>query len=142
MDSGFCVLKGIVELEAKLGLYGQALIKKRGWYWPKGVPGDAIHEHFASKEIGASGTWKTEFEDKTMMIHCTKEEKYVTKFMATFGTLDEVVVHKTFQRTAAGNFTFSYQEPFSWHGKAKHWVDDHNQHRHVIRRFKFVNDKG
>ena len=30
MDSGFCVAKEIVELEAQLGVYGQALIKKRG----------------------------------------------------------------------------------------------------------------
>ena len=130
MDSGFCVSKGIVELEAKLGVYGQALIKKRGRYWPKGVPGDAINEHFATKEIGASETWKTEYEGKTMMIHCMKEEKYVAKFMATFGTLDEVAAHKTFRRTAAGDFHFSYPEPFSWHSKAKHWVDDHNQRRH------------
>jgi hypothetical protein len=27
MDSGFCVLKVIVELEAKLGVFGQALLK-------------------------------------------------------------------------------------------------------------------
>ena len=77
MDSGFCVSKGIVELEAKLGMYGQALIKKCGQYWPKGVPGDAIDEHFATKEIGATKTWKTEFKGKTMMIHCMEEEKYV-----------------------------------------------------------------
>ena len=64
------------------------------------------------------------------MIHCLKEEKYVAKFMATFGTLDEVAAHKTFWRTAAGDVNFSYPEPFSWHSKAKHWVDDHNQRRH------------
>jgi hypothetical protein len=28
------------------GVYGQLLVKKRGQYWPKGVPGDAINRHF------------------------------------------------------------------------------------------------
>ena len=130
MDSGFCASKGIVELEVKLSIYGQALIKKRGWYWPKGVPGDAIDEHSATNKIGAAKTWKMEFEGKSMMIHCTKEEKYVAKFMAMFGTLDEVAAHKTFRRTATGDVHFSYPEPFSWHNKTKCWVDDHNQRRH------------
>jgi hypothetical protein len=40
LDSGFCVLKGIIELR-KNGLFGCALIKKRR-YWPAGVPGDAM----------------------------------------------------------------------------------------------------
>lgn len=130
MDSGFCVSKGIVELEAKLGVYGQALIKKRGRYWPKGVPGDAIDEYFADAPIGASNTLEVEFEGKTLFIHCMKEEKYVTKFMSTFGTLDEVESHATMRRTAAGDVHFKYPEPMSWHNKSKHWVDDHNQRRH------------
>jgi hypothetical protein len=131
MDSGFCVSKGIVELEAKLGVLGQALIKKRGRYWPKGVPGDMIDQHFADKEIGYSKTLEMMFKEKTMFIHCMKEKKYVTKFMSTFGTLDEVQTHGTFCRTAAGaDVRFNYSEPMSWHNKAKHWVDDHNQRRH------------
>ena len=64
----FVSQKVFLELEAKLGVYGQALIKKHGWYWPKGVSGEEINKHFATKEIGASETWKTEFESKTMMI--------------------------------------------------------------------------
>ena len=51
LDSGFCVLKGIVGLYRK-GLYAGALIKKRR-YWPTLVPGDAIDEHFADKAVGA-----------------------------------------------------------------------------------------
>ena len=102
MDSGFCVSKGIVELESKLGVFGQALIKKRGRYWPKGVPGDAIDEYFADKEIGYSKTLEVTFENKPMFIHCMKEEKFVTKFMLTFGTLDEVPTHGTVRRTQAG----------------------------------------
>lgn len=37
----------------------------------------------------------------------------------------------TFCRTAdRGEAQFSYPEPMSWHSKAKHWLDDHNQRRH------------
>ena len=50
LDSGFCVAKGITDLEDK-GVYVAALIKKRR-YWPKGVPGDLIDNHFEDKEIG------------------------------------------------------------------------------------------
>ena len=40
LDSGFCVLKGLIEL-AKQGVYGAALIKKRR-YWPKYIDGESI----------------------------------------------------------------------------------------------------
>ena len=129
MDSGFCVAKGIVEMEAQLGVYGQALIKKRGRYWPKGVPGDMIDDYFKDKEIGECETLQVEFEGKTLFIHCQKEEKYITKFMSTFGTLDDG--HETKRTTSDGTAKrFFYPEPISWHNKAKHWVDDHNQRRH------------
>ena len=82
------------------------------------MPGDAINEHSATKDIGASETWKMEFEGKTIMIHCMKEEKYIAKFMATFRMLDEVAAHKAYWRTAVGDFHFSYQELFLWHTKA------------------------
>ena len=49
--------------------------------------------------------------------------------MLTFGTLD-ATTHETWRGTATGNVSFKYPEPFSWHSKAKHWVDDHNQRRH------------
>lgn len=38
MDSGFSVTKGIIEQHLR-GVFGQALAKKRGRGWPKGVPG-------------------------------------------------------------------------------------------------------
>ena len=42
LDSGFCVLKGIVELK-KWGVYASALIKKKG---------DAIKQHLDEKAVG------------------------------------------------------------------------------------------
>jgi hypothetical protein len=50
LDSGFCVAKGVVALESK-GVYAGALIKKQR-YWPKGVLGEAMDEHFRNKEVG------------------------------------------------------------------------------------------
>ena len=47
MDSGFCVSAGILAMH-KYGVFGQVLIKKHGKYWPRGVPGDAINNHFDS----------------------------------------------------------------------------------------------
>ena len=54
LDSGFCVLSGIVEL-AKRGLHSGALIKKRR-YWPKWILGEEIKAHFA-KEVGSVDCW-------------------------------------------------------------------------------------
>ena len=49
LDSGFCVLQGIIKLR-KLGVFAGALIKKRR-YWPKHIPGDKINDHFKDKEV-------------------------------------------------------------------------------------------
>ena len=50
LDSGFCVLKGIIELRKK-GLYASVLIKKRR-FWPKYIRGEEIKAHFESLECG------------------------------------------------------------------------------------------
>ena len=56
LDSGFCVLDGLIELRKK-GVFAGALIKKRR-YWPKHVPGDAIDAHFEGKEVGSTDALK------------------------------------------------------------------------------------
>ena len=50
LESGFCVLQALVELE-KIGLFAVALIKKHR-YWPKYVPGNEIIAHFDNKYVG------------------------------------------------------------------------------------------
>jgi hypothetical protein len=55
LDSGFCVVKGIVELKKK-GVYSAALVKKRR-YWPKYFRGDEIKDYFAEKEVGSVDSW-------------------------------------------------------------------------------------
>ena len=67
-----------MELESKLGVYGQALIKKYGRCWPKGVPGDLIDEHFMDKEVGYSKSLELRFKGKKIFIHCMKEGKWIS----------------------------------------------------------------
>ena len=55
VDSGFCVMQGVLALHAH-GVYGQFLIKKQR-YWPKGVPGDYIDEYMAGKPLGSTETF-------------------------------------------------------------------------------------
>ena len=44
LDSGFCVSKGISDIEPK-SVYAGYMIKNQS-FWPKGVPGDLNDTHF------------------------------------------------------------------------------------------------
>ncbi len=50
LNSGFCVLKSLVELK-KVGIFACAMIKKH-WYWPAFVPGEAINRQFDNLGLG------------------------------------------------------------------------------------------
>ena len=56
LDSGFCVLRALVELR-KRGVFAHALIKKRK-YWPKYIKGDEIKAHFEGLEVGTADAIK------------------------------------------------------------------------------------
>ena len=47
INSGFCVLKGLLEIRKRGGLWN--CIDKNMRYWPRGVYGDAINNYFRSK---------------------------------------------------------------------------------------------
>ncbi len=64
------------------------------------MPGTLINEYFRDKPLSYWETLQVEFNGNPLYIYCMKEEKYVTKFMLTFGALDEVLSHKT--KLAAG----------------------------------------
>ena len=84
LDSGFCVLKGIVELK-KLGVYASTLIKK--WrYWPKYIKGDDIKQHFDDKEVGDCDSWKGCMDEVNFHVYAMKEPDYVMSLMSTYGT--------------------------------------------------------
>ena len=68
MDSGFNVSMGIVDMERVQGVYGQ---EKRGRFWPKGVPGDAIDDCFRDKAIGHSQTLQLLFDSHPFFISFT-----------------------------------------------------------------------
>ena len=87
LDSGFCVLKAIIELKKK-GVFVATLIKKR-CYWLKYVPGDSIITHFQDKEIGASDALQGELDNVKFHIVGMKEPDYVMMIMTTYGTLGE-----------------------------------------------------
>ena len=86
LDSGFCVLKAIVELNKK-GLFAAALIKKRR-YWPKYIPGDEIIQHFTDKPVGSCDALKGTMDGIPFYVHAMKEPDYVMMLMSTYGTVN------------------------------------------------------
>ena len=83
-DSGFCVLKGIIELK-KRGLYASALIKKC-CYWPKYIKGDDIKSQFDDKDVGNCDAWRGQMDEVDFHVYAMKEPNYVMSIMVTYRT--------------------------------------------------------
>ena len=135
LDSGFCVLKGIIELK-KIGVYAGALIKKRR-FWPKFVPGEAIDQHFKDKEVGETDSLYGELEGVHYDIFGMKEPDYIMKIMSTYGGLNvndgqRESMRKYFKDGTEVEKRFQYAIPFSNHFDYRHIVDDHNNLRHSM----------
>jgi hypothetical protein len=79
LDSGFCVLQGIVELK-KVGIFASAMIKKHR-FWPRHVPGDAIDAHMASKQLGDVDVLNGELDDVPYQVFCMKDVNCTMKLM-------------------------------------------------------------
>jgi Transposase IS4 len=129
LDSGFCVLKGIIELRQR-GVFASAVIKKRR-YWPKYIPGEVIQQHFEGLEVGSvdalGGTL-----DGVPCFHgfCMKADGYVSSLMSSYDTNERVGADK--QRFVNGEkVVFKYPEVVSNHYRFRHAVDDHNAKRHA-----------
>ena len=130
LDSGFCVLKGIVALLAK-GVFASALIKKRK-YWPEYIKGDAIAAHFKKKEVGAFDCWQGELSGKKVSIHCMKEPDYIMSLMTTYGSSERVgeIKHRTYQVDGMPNkISFMYPEVIFNHFEYRDAVDQSNGKR-------------
>ena len=133
LDSGFCVLRAIIELK-KRGVFASALIKKRR-YWPKYVDGDEIDKHFENKAIGHADSLPGKIHDIPFHVFGMKEPDYVMKLMSTYGTNELQAGHPT-QRVYLDSerksctTNFCYPEVVSNHFKFRHSVDDHNAKRH------------
>ena len=138
LDSGFCILKAIIELQ-KVGVYSCALIKKQK-YWPTLVPGEAMQRFFDEEGIEMGGTHAIQgvFEGTTYNLWGMKEPDYVMRMMATGGplaALDSCKMAKRRWRGEGGvdcSRTFQYTCPFDWHFRYRHAVDDHNNLRHAL----------
>ena len=85
LESGFCVLEGLIELR-KVGVFVGDLIKKRR-NWPKHIKGDRIVTHFQDKEVGGIYSWNVALNDTPYDLLCIKEPDYFMKIMTTYGEL-------------------------------------------------------
>ena len=111
------------------------LIKSQS-YWPKGVPSDSIDTNFENKEVVAVVMIEARTEDNKLVNYFWKDPDYVTKIMASWMTLDELVGARTrryFIDSIGTKETkqLKYWQPFGVHFRYRHQVDDQNNRRHV-----------
>jgi len=131
LDSGFCVLQGLIELRKK-GVFAAALIKKRR-YWPKYVNGRAIKAYFERKDVGYCNAKRGSLDNVDYYIYGMKEPDYTMMLMSTYGTLNRN--GRTTKRVWKENgvqqrVIFNYPEVVHNHYTYRHLVDDHNAKRH------------
>lgn len=86
LDSGFCVLKGLIELK-KVGGYAGAIIKKRR-YWPRYIKGYDIEEHMKDNKVGTTDTATGILEGINYNVFAMKEPEFLLKLMSTYGSLE------------------------------------------------------
>ena len=86
LDSGLCVLKGIVNFQKK-GVFASALIKNCR-YWPRFIKGDDVKEHLAYFEVGAVDAWPGHLDGVKFYVSCMKEPEYAMSLMTTYGTTE------------------------------------------------------
>ena len=130
LDSGFCVLQELVELQ-KVGVFAGALIKKHH-FWPALVPGHVIDQNFDDKEVGSVNSVGCLLEGVKYHIWAMKDAGYVAKIMGTASGLiyrDE----RLHSRDVDGcRVQFKHTEPFSLHYAYRHLIDDRNNERHAV----------
>ena len=126
LDSGFCVVKGIVALKKK-GIFSAALIKKRK-YWPKYIDGDRIKSHFDDKPVGSVDALEGNINGNFFHVFAMKEPDYVMMLMSTYGTLNRQGEDKH-RQTNTGKITFKYPEVVHNHYKYRDSVDCNNARR-------------
>ena len=127
LDSVFCFTKVITDIESK-GVYTAALIKK--WrYWPKGVPGNLIDNHFEDKEVSDVGMIEARPEDnKLFKMFFMKDLDYMTKIMTIWMTLNELEGERARRDFIDSSDTketkhFTHQQQFGIHFRYRYQVD-------------------
>ncbi len=137
IDSGFCVTVGVLAL-CDAGVFGQALIKKRGLFWPMHVPSNQINEFINDNPLGDSTILKKCIDGKNFFVHCQKDDCYVTEDMSSHGLIQPVDDFVTYLNINREQKSSKYIEPLSHHNQLKHWVDDMNNHHHDPIALKYV----
>ena len=86
MDSGLCVMKGLI-LIVENSVSGLTLINK--WrYWPKGLPAEDIILHMQLKEVGDMDAVNYVIHWKSYQITYIRDPDYIIIMMTTYGTLE------------------------------------------------------
>jgi len=127
LDSGFCVLQGIICLLAA-GLFAAALIKKRR-YWPKFIQGDAVKAHFERRPVGDTDAWEGELDGHRFHVMCMKEPDYTMMLMSTYGTLKTCGELKRRNLDGGAVAEFRYPEVVANHYWYRDAVDSNNARR-------------
>ena len=91
------MLQAIIELR-KRGVYSSALIKKRR-YWPKYIDGDAVRQHFDSKEVGSTDSWPGILDNHDFHMFAMKESDYVMSLMSAYGTNERITTSRQTERS-------------------------------------------
>ena len=81
IDSGFCVLKGLIQLINK-GVFNCVFIKKRK-YWPSMVPDKDTEDHFGELEVGETDAIQGTVDDVIYNLWRIKEPNYVMRMVNT-----------------------------------------------------------
>ena len=123
LDSGFCVLDGLLGLRSK-GIYGCAMIKKRRG-WPKNIDGDSFLQAAAGLPLGEcvskKGTCTVGSSAYPFYVVALRDSCHVVLAMATHGT-----VLNTGTKVLRGPELFSRPDVFDTYYVARHSVDDNN----------------
>ena len=132
LDSGFCVLRGLIELK-KVGVFASAVIKKRR-YWPAHIDGEGINDHMEGMRVGQCDQQVGEWHNQRYSVFCMKETTYTMKLMSTYASLIEKPGRKEERRRSESGeiHKFKLTEPFANHYDYRHAVDDNNNLRHQV----------
>lgn len=134
LDSGFCTLRGLIELRAR-GVYASVVIKRKR-YWPRHVPGDELEQRASSLNIGEhvcrKGTMAIPggVAPHPFYLVAMRDSKHILKLMATYGTsILEGEAKKRRNPSTGAIVSFQYPNVIANYYMARHAVDDNNNLR-------------
>jgi Transposase IS4 len=128
LDSGFCVLKALIELRQH-GVFAAAVVKKRR-YWPKYIDGEGIKQHFEDRPVGSADAVCGTLEGVPFNVTCVNDVDYINIMMATYGTMTTGVSNNRRRLEDGSTANYLFPEVLANHKTYKAMVDCHNARRH------------